>query len=414
MSKLTKQETAQILGLDPTQVGTVKLQLGVLKNRGILIALDIRGTSIFAAQADWADLGIAGDDPRAKRLTRGRKYLIPESVAAERRSLESRARQLLEKLTYDVTGFAPFRFLPFEAYPKFKEIWEKIVEQDNQFKADLIDRLDDYRDLAAADFAEIASAAWATLEATGNADYYPDRDSFTDSVIARAMQRFPSESDIESKLTMSYHVSLAFGVDELAKAESDAALVAARAAEELAAARSRIASEEERARHEAEIHRLEEAERNARYEAIRQAEAEHYKAQLEENIGPLKEMFLDLRNRMAEAALEMAESVEKSGFVRGKVAQRGRGLLEFFNLMSVADDGDMKAALEKLNAAIGQDADERGTGPARSTEEVKSALQKVITLAEEARAEITAAPTRFAGLRVMSELQQEEEVNAPL
>lgn len=404
-----KQDAAEALAIEPAQIGTMRMELGVLRNRGLLITLDIRGTSIFATQTDWADLGIAGDDPRSKRLTRGRKYLIPESIVKQRRSIEVRARQLLERLTYEVRGFHPYRFLPFEAYEKFKENWERLLADDADFKSSLIASLDEYRDEAAADFGEIALASWSTLQATGNAYYYPDRDGFSDSIVARVLQKFPTASDIQSKLTMDYHVSMAFGVDTLAEQETRAKLTAEQAQLEIARLRAEAASEQETVRHEAEIHRLEEAERNARYDAIRQAEAEHYRQQLNESAGPLAEMFSDLRARLADAAVEMAESVEKSGFVRGKVAQRGRGLLEIFNLMSVTDDRDLKDALLKLNQAIGPAADNRGKdAPERSTEEVKSALQKIVDLAEEAKSEITSPQSRFAGLRLLSDMQAEE------
>lgn len=403
-----KQDAASALSIEPTRIGTMRMELGVLRNRGLLIALDICGTSIFATQTDWADLGIAGDDPRSKRLTRGRKYLIPESIVKQRRSIEVRARQLLDRLTYEVRGFHPYRFLPFEAYEKFKAVWEGLLADDADFKSSLLASLDDYRDEAAADFAQIAIAAWSTLQATGNDCYYPDPDGFADSILARALAKFPTPGDIQTKLTMDYRVSMAFGVDALVEQETRAKLTAEQAQLEIARLRAQAASEQETARHEAEINRLEEAERNARYDAIRQAEAEHYRAQLNESAGPLSEMFLDLRNRLAEAAVEMAESVEKSGFVRGKVAQRGRGLLEIFNLMSVTDDRDLKDALVKLNQAIGPGSEESGKSPERSPEEVKAALEKIVELAEEARAEITSPQSRFAGLRVLSELEVEE------
>ncbi len=405
----TKQDAAEALSIEPTRIGTMRMELGVLRNRGLLIALDIRGTSIFATQTDWADLGIAGDDPRSKRLTRGRKYLIPESIVKQRRSIEVRARQLLDRLTYEVRGFHPYRFLPFEAYEKFKAVWEGLLADDADFKASLIANLDEYRDQTAADFAQIASASWLTLQANGNECFYPDSDSFSDSVIASALLRFPTATDIQSKLTMDYRVSLAFGVDVLAAQEAQARLTEEQARQKIAELRAQTATAEETARHQAELHRLEEAERNARNEAIRQAEAEHYRQQLNETAGPLAEMFADLRVRLADAAIEMAESVEKSGFVRGKVAQRGRGLLEIFNLMSVTDDGDLKDALLKLNQAIGPVADDRGKdAPERSTEEVKVALQKIVDLADEARAEIMSPQSRFAGLRLLSEVQNEE------
>jgi len=48
-------------------------------------------------------------DRRATQFTKGSKFLYPEQKVAKLKSFESRLRQNLDKLSYDVTGFKPFR-----------------------------------------------------------------------------------------------------------------------------------------------------------------------------------------------------------------------------------------------------------------------------------------------------------------
>ena len=44
----------------------------------------------------------------------------------------------------------------------------------------------------------------------------------------------------------------------------------------------------------------------------------------------------------------MLESIKKYGTVRGKVAERGRGLIELFDLLAVQDYYELRGRLEAL------------------------------------------------------------------
>jgi hypothetical protein len=84
------KKVAEQLGISEMSVGHVHLQLDTLKSLGVLIDLNVRGTSMFTRSASWGELGIPETDIRASRLSKGQKFLIPESRVKEWRSLETR------------------------------------------------------------------------------------------------------------------------------------------------------------------------------------------------------------------------------------------------------------------------------------------------------------------------------------
>jgi hypothetical protein len=112
-------------------------------------------------------------------------------------------------------------------------------------------------------------------------------------------------------------------------------------------------------------------EKEAKIEAMWKAEIEHARAQLGEIVSPFEEVFRNLRNRFADDAAEMLESIQKNGFVRGKVAEKGRGLVELFDMWAVHNDVELRAKLIDLKKAIGPSVKDRADASERSTEEVK-------------------------------------------
>ena len=126
------------------------------------------------------------------------------------------------------------------------------------------------------------------------------------------------------------------------------------------------------------------------------AEAEHAREQLKQITSPFAEVFISLRNQIGQDAEEMVKSIQRNGFVRGKVAERGRGLIELYEMMSVQDDAELRARLVQLKNAIGAVGEARGKdAPERSTAEVVSALESIKELAHAAARDLAAGPSRF-------------------
>ena len=101
-------QAAKVSGRSQNQIAGVKIQLEILRKQGILIDLNISGTSMFTKVASFDEVGFARDsskDARINWIRPGVKYVIPEGPVKRLKSAESRARQTLNKYTREVKGF---------------------------------------------------------------------------------------------------------------------------------------------------------------------------------------------------------------------------------------------------------------------------------------------------------------------
>jgi len=137
-----------------------------------------------------------------------------------------------------------------------------------------------------------------------------------------------------------------------------------------------------------------EAERFAKIEAMRQAEYEHHVRQLKETISPFAEVYRQAIGQFIDHAKEILESVKKNNHVRGKVAERGRGLLDLYKLMVLPGMGDdrMEAYLSELKSLLPADAE------SRNPDEIAAKLKDIIALEAEASETIQAGPSVFSYL----------------
>jgi len=398
-----KQQAAADLGLDVDRIGTIRLQMDVLRRQGVLVTLQISGTSMFSTSASWAEVGVPVGDIRTSRMHTGRKYLIPEADIKRIVSVEASMRSTLEKMSYDVTGFRPYRWIPFTAYAAWARRWAALLERFNQEKRRILDDYDLYVEMLANDFREIAYAAWKAISSQGvnyavvDGRQYGDCHDFAAAVVAHVLAKMPSRERIERELQADYQVSVLYGQAEIAADEAAAEAVRAQAEADRQAIYLQNAILQEQLDQASRLNRIALTERELQIEAMRQAEAEHARRRLAEMASPFEEVFAGLRQEMAEAAVEMLDSIRKNGFVRGKVAERARGLLEMFDLMAVQDDHELRARLVQLRFAIGEVGGERPAGsPERSTEEVTAALEEVRGLVHQAKKDLLAGPSRFS------------------
>jgi hypothetical protein len=412
----TKAEAAAVTGLPVEKIGSVRLQLTTLRKQGILIDLNISGTSMFTKLASWAEIGIDENmgDIRSDRLTRGQKFLIPEEQVKRLKSIEARMRQWLDKLSFDVTGFRPYRWVPYTAYEAWSGKWKELIGEFEAVKLDILAHYDEYVDLLAVDFGKVAAAAWASIQNSYGSEYaiigpagkrqIIDRDQFTDQIIAAVVSKMPSREKIAASLYADYAVALAYGQEEVAedaaaaqlkweKYEVEKAQMAAQKQE----AYLQNSILQEQAHHQAILNQIEERAKESKIEAMMQAEAEHARQRLTEMTSPFEEVFSSLRNQLAQDAKEILESVKKNGFVRGKVAERGRGLLEMFDLLAVQNDFELRNKLEQLRQAIGPDRSE-GSAAERSTAEISTILEGIQDLVTSAKQDLLSGPSRFQNL----------------
>jgi hypothetical protein len=406
-----KQKVSDLTGIAKEQIGAATLQVDILKKEGLLINLDISGSSMFVCGTDWGELGVADDSTRAQRMTPGRKYLYPKAQVNRLNSVVSAMRQCLERLTYDLTGFRPSRYMHYKVYGTWKQEWAGLTLRFNEVKQSLIEIHDQAVDELADEFRTIAQEAWNSSVGGNNGEWivfggtaYSDFDAFTDAVVSKALSKMPTVDQIENGLHADYHVSMLYGLDDIAKQEAAAQAIREKAQIEIDKARSEKqaayiteAAAQEQFNHEQHMLRLAEEEKELQIEAMMHAEAEHAREQLKQITSPFEEVMNSLRKQFATDAAEMLESIKKNSHVRGKVAERGKGLLEMYELLSIQDDVELRARLEQLKNAIGAVGEDRPkNAPERSTEEVTRALESIKELAHQAAVDLAAGPSRFS------------------
>jgi hypothetical protein len=405
-----KIDIAARINVEADRIKIVQLQLNVLRNQGILVDLSVSGTGMFTRTATWAEIGIQADeaDPRFTRFSRGQKYLIPEEQIKRLRSIETRMRQWLDRLSYDVTGFRPYRWLPFTAYDAWIDRWNECKAELECVKSNILSHYDQYVEELAEGFQAVAHASWKSIVAQGY-DWAIivgkpfQEQEFVDHVVAEALSKMPGKAKIEQELKADYITALVFGQEDIAEDQARAAAIQQQAEIERQAKWETTRVEklqstllEEHYAHQRKMNQLEETERGEKIEAMRVAEAEHARLQLRQIASPFQEVFQALRSQLAKDAKEMLESIKKNGTVRGKVAERGRGLIELFDLLAVQDDYELRGRLEALKQAIGPIGDEKtGNEPERDANQVVRHLQEISELEHQAVIDLMAGPSRF-------------------
>ena len=411
-----KQEVSQKIGVAPDQIRSVSWELETLRKQGILIDLNVSGIGMFSVAAKWDEIGIQAnsDDPRLERLRPGQKYVLPvKEHVEELKSIQTLMRNTLDKMTYKVTGFYPYRWLPFTADERFTSRWADLKDRFGRAKAKIMDEIDGYTDLIANQAAQEAEQSWKSIKGQGYdwiiIDGKPyDHDGYVDYQVQRDTARIPSIEKIEAELQADYIVALVYTPQDIE-------------AENLAVQQIRLQAEVEReqakaAKHEAylqdrliqeqydhtrRMNQIEQSERELKIDAMLRAEAEHARTQLKSVASPFEEVFTALRRQLANDAAEILASIQKNGFLRGKVAERGRGLVELFDLMAVQDDKELREKLVALRNAIGSVGDERAKNtPERSTAEVTTILEQIQELEHQAVTDLLTGPSRFSNIEV--------------
>jgi hypothetical protein len=405
-----KAHVAALTGKEVSAIRTVKLELDTLRKQGLLIDLSISGRSMFTRAATWVELGIMPDedDPRTSTFTKGQKFLIPEAQIKKLASIEASMRQNLDAHSYNVTGFRPYRWLPFTAYEAWKARHMELTERFDKVRAEIIEHYDEYRVQLASHFARVAEASFSDLQKQGYdwiiiAKRPYSKEEFIQMVVNDAVNKMPTVQAVENDLKADYITALVYGQEDIERDSLRAAKLQSQRDIEFQKKREaeylsfeKIRAEQEAVRHQTELNRLEEEEREVKITAMWKAEMEHAKSQLNEIASPFTEVFTALRNQFAEDAAKMLESIQKNGFVKGKVAEKGRGLIDLFELLAVQDDFELKNRLMALRTAIGVDGKRKGAEPERSTEDVKAILEEIMELSHNAVSDLTRGPSRFS------------------
>lgn len=413
-----KQQAIAILGTAPQKA--IHMQLAKLRQEGILVDLDITGTGMFQKTPNWLELGIPefDGDPRAKQFTKGTKFLsIPDKVA-KIKSFESRLRQNLDKHTFEVTGFKPFRWLPYTAYQSWRTKHDEIIADVKQYVIEqMIDLHGENVDYVANEYTQIAEAAWLSATTGENTNgrrtqLYKfvqlwdkekretlslDHEGFVSYIVSKVISQIPTVEDISEKLKFDYTTALIYGEEDIAADEAAAENIRAQVGFEREKASLENQLFAEQVRKQAWDNQAEQIQKEQMLEAMRQAEYDHHRAQLQETVSPFIEVYRQAMYQFIDHAKDMLESISKNKHIRGKVAERGRGLLDVYNMLVIPGMGDdrMMSCLKDLRSLIGEENTE-----SRSTEAITTKLKEIVSLESEIAADMVSVPTKFAYLDV--------------
>ncbi|MBN2003769.1 MAG: hypothetical protein JXA21_10465 [Anaerolineae bacterium] len=356
------ERKAQATDLTGTAPRSLAADIQEMLDGGLLISISVYGMSIISRALKWEELGFKTDDEKNQRLKAGAKLLVAPDYAKKLASLETRIRQCANRFTRALEAFRPWQWLSFDAYDAFLSRWGDLMTELSTLRAEGIERYDEFCDENATYYGALARRSWRTFQASyeqGAALVLPggyifgpnDEDAYVDWVVSNVLEQMPTRDDIAYRIRAEYKTAVLF-------TQADLAQEAARQAEAYAVE----VEADTRIRHAAmqqHLLRIEEQEQErtirTRNEAIRRAEVERARAQLEQTISPLDEMLQQLMGEITAGAQAVLDSISKNGYVRGKVAERARGLRELFQMMGgrhLQDHGDLERLLDELSARL--------------------------------------------------------------
>lgn len=400
-------------------VSSVQLDIDTMKDLGVLVDVDVHGASMFTRRVTWQELGVPKHDTRRKRLRRGYKDLIPTIYARQLRSLESRFRQSLEKHSFILQGFRPWKWVPFTAYASWQKDWDLLQKDLEDLKSAILSHYDDFKDDLAEDWTAIAHESWDAILARREGDEhfvlvtidgsFDNVKQFAAHVVAKAQKQLPSPQAIKNDLYVDYRNAMVVtGADVQqeaterlkARAEGDRILQARRVERRREQqVLSQIRLEEREAEQQSLVKRMA---LKAKMEAMRTAELEHAREQIANTISPFTEVMEQFRAQIFQDVQEISRSIGKHGHVKGRVAQRARGLLETYRLLGAATgDDELATGLAELQGSLDMPSSEKGIK--YNTGAVESALTDLITLTHEAAKEVSTrmgAHTRAGALEI--------------
>lgn len=385
----------------------VRVQLDILRENGILIDLTITGSGMFTKTASFDEIGFLQDSAKDARygwIKPGAKYLIPEEPVKRIKSVVIRMRQVFEAHSRKVAGFYPYNWMPYTAHTSFVEKWKELSDEFYKIKIEIIADRDEYVDTISKEYEKIALSAWKAMAAQDGGKVLigseeMDMEDFVSYMVEKAVGLVPSVEAIEEKLHADYITALVYSEYDVAKESAEVEKVRRElsAAEEKAELENRILLEELRSK--TLKNNAEKEERDLKIEAMRQVELEHARSQIKETVSPFVEVYKNALAECVDRAADLLETIKKGGVVRGKIAEKGRGLLEFYNMMLIPELTDERLVdkLTELQKLMG----DAGTkDEARDVSAISSKLKEIVDLQNVVADEIEDGGGKFAAVEI--------------
>jgi uncharacterized protein YbgA (DUF1722 family) len=124
-----------------------------------------------------------------------------------------------------------------------------------------------------------------------------------------------------------------------------------------------------------------EATAQAELQAMKQVVLEQARAQMAEMVNPYEQMLNHLRGELFQAALEIAASLHRHGFLHSKVAEKARNLVAYCQVMNTHNDHDLETLLTQLQRNLPATGGEKGL---QTVEALDQTLTEIITFTREA------------------------------
>ncbi len=376
-----RDEHAERLWIEPDRVHLVRLQLSQLAKDGTLVDLDVEGLSRFTRHLSWEELGIEPPPKGAVKFTPGQKGLIPSRYLAPLETAAQQARTALQNLSYDISGFKPYRYVPYTAWPlwrkKFADAEEAFIRAREALQTDhdlvVQEMMEVFQQVATdaarryAAFGVILKENWADDLTRRQVDAIPARGEVAALRLTWRPGMLVRDSDVETELL------------ETARSQVE---------------RERLAIEQQEMRREA-------SREASLKEQMRREALACYREQLREMAFPYQEAWDQLRARVYEDARAIGDSLQKNGHLRGKTAQRAAGLARTFRLLNCQKDGELEELLRQLETLATSPIPKNGKRR-RAVEPIEGVLSEIARLTHASAEEVKrrAEPSRFRALEV--------------
>lgn len=323
------REIAQALGEDPAAIRTDNPKWVELLQEGVIVKVTLRRWRGKARLELDGDLGVPvnGEGQLYKDLLDiGSKLLLPRSIQKELDSIDSAARQNVERFGFKThwgtfipaTAYADWKASDAEYQDKYFAIRDQIVVFYDEIIAG---QLDEY-----AEAARVAFKRRNRLQPGQDLDYrYLPQDRFVEDYMARLRLLIPTKEQIAA--SFAYEVELAY-----------IPLPSLLAADTERAAEIAVSSEVERRK-------------LAALEAMNREVIEQAKAQKELLVdGFLADITRQLRAMIYDAVTAVSDATAKNGYLHPRSMVQLQNLVEQVGRLNFIGDRDADAMVERLRS----------------------------------------------------------------
>jgi Protein of unknown function (DUF3150) len=278
---------------------------------GLLIDVNVSfwsGAKILKAE----DLGLK-EESIASAYKLGRKMLIPIEVIREFRSIEDKARHIVETNSFKFP-IGNARFIPKKKFPKVSDALKKCKEDYTALTEKLVENYDKYRDEMLPVYQEAAEVAFVQQEPTGVQEFsLEDKDKqkevFIREFMGRIQSYYPTAESLRARFALQWDV-YEIALPKLKKGE-DASII-------------------------------DDLTKNDIYE-------QEYRAQTQQKIGAfVEEVVKTLRQETLDICSRVVMNIKEGKVVNGRTLTSLRNFIDKFQELNFIGDSSVESQLEKL------------------------------------------------------------------